>query len=218
MTPLIPLSERPCRGHGRKVRALVHGQCRQPREGFRHSPCGYVPLRQAQGHRREQKPSLCVRSSRAPHTLLRAGLRPFPRYAGSHNAVFCSRRAAGALCGAGVRPLVPLAPDAPGQLLDPVFLLAACDPGGWRGGRPADRAAGLRGRRAVKPCFPSPPGASAVLRRESRLHRAPGSSLHGGGAGRRCRSTGPGHQSRLAGASRREQAGQTPAAKEKISF
>jgi len=78
---------------------------------------------------------------------------------------------------AGVRPLVPLAPDAPGQLLDPVFLLAACDPGGWRGGRPADRAAGLRGQHAVKPCFPSPPGVTAVLRRESRLHRAPGSWL-----------------------------------------
>ena len=45
-------------------------------------------------------------------------------------------------------------------------------------GGPAGRTApALQGRRAVKPCFPSPPGASAVLRRESRLHRAPGSWL-----------------------------------------
>ncbi|MEI6564619.1 MAG: hypothetical protein WCO42_09980 [bacterium] len=90
------------------------------------------------------------------------------------NGLFCSRRTAGALGGAGIRPLGPVVPDAPGHALSPVFLLAACDPGGWRGGRPASRAAVLQGRRAVKPCFPSPPGVAAVLRREFRLHHAPG--------------------------------------------
>jgi hypothetical protein len=75
---------------------------------------------------------------------------------------FVPGSAAGALDGAGVRPLGPLAPDAPGQALCPVFLLAAYEPGGlarWSG---RQSAAALRSSRHA-----------AALLMGSRLRRSP---------------------------------------------
>ena len=52
---------------------------------------------------------------------------PGPEYrpGASHNAVFCSRRAAGALGGAGIRPLDPLAATPPASCFSAIFLSAA---------------------------------------------------------------------------------------------
>ena len=136
--------------------------------------------------------SFVAGSSHVARACLAAG----PARPTSHNAVLLFPARGGRSGGAGVRPLVPLAPDAPGRELSPVFLLPLVIQGaGAVVGPPIGRRAFADG--GDQAVLPVSARRSAVLRRESRLHRAPGLSLHGGGAGRRCRSTSPGHQPRL---------------------
>ena len=117
--------------------------------------CTFAPAGGA--HRRNQKSFYAfVRRVRLTHCPRLPTADP-ARSTSHEKALLFPARGGRSGC-AGVRPLVPLAPDAPGQLLYPVFLLAAYDQWGlarWSarrsGGGPSRTA-------AVKPCFPSAPG------------------------------------------------------------
>jgi len=88
-------------------------------------------------HRRKQKTFYAFVRRRLLTPCFALGYALARAKAGSHKKHFCSRRAAGALGGAGIRPLDPLAATPPASSFSAIFLLTAL----WSRGLPRPSSA-----------------------------------------------------------------------------